>query len=170
MRLDPEGMWPDERCWPTIARTLGYPSGDAAQRAAWRTFNRLAYYPASDWIKLHTFVTLADTVGLRPDARELRRALRELDMRKAPEDRDPPKPRKPRPLSEAAIRRAVRAWMEEQKRTVDADPDPRALMRYVETYATTREPRQEAARTAPEGAKPHAEFDALRAQVNGGET
>jgi hypothetical protein len=50
LRLDPSGAWPSERCWPAIARTLGYPSGDEAQRAAWRTawrtFNRHAYNTA----------------------------------------------------------------------------------------------------------------------------
>lgn len=149
MRLDPASAWPEERCWPAIARTLGYPSGNAAQRAAWRTFNRVAYNTA-DWIKLHEFVTLANAVELRPDARELRTALRELDNRKPPEDRDPPKPRKPRPLSEAAIKRAVRAWKAEMERTVDADPDPHALMHFVETHVAPRQSRQDAARMARE--------------------
>ena len=76
LRLDATGAWLAARCWPAIARTVGYASGDAAKQAAWRTFNRLAHKPV-DWFAAHAFVLVAEAMQRPPHARELRQALRD---------------------------------------------------------------------------------------------
>ncbi len=117
------------RAWPVIAAQLSYPSGDACRRSVWRLVNRLQRSP-----ELAPFVTaLTRAVNLpasadTPDWLMVRRALRELDRERMPADNEP-RPAKRRPLSDAAARRIAKAWVAELARTVDADPDPRALVR-----------------------------------------
>lgn len=134
LRLDQTATWPDERCWPAIARALGYASGDEAKRAAWRTFNRTAY--STESFTFHSFMMLAKALDFPPSVREIRVMLRELDERKAPEDRDPPTPKK---QSKAALRRALAAHIEALSKTVDADPDPRAVA--IPAQETRTQPR-----------------------------
>ncbi len=128
MRLDASLTWPTERSWRAIAAAVGFPSAGATRRAAWRAFNHRAYRAGDDWFLINDLCELGRAVGLPPHARELRAALKALDAEKAPEDRDPPKPRQPRPLSKTALRRLVRERLAVERNTVEADPDPRALV------------------------------------------
>jgi hypothetical protein len=173
MRLDPAQPWPsDGRSWPAIARALGYPSGNAARRAAWRTFNRTSGKYLYLWDRLDAFKVLAEAVGMNPDDQRVRRMLRQMDLDKRPEDKDPPKPKRPVktkthiPLTKSAVRRmfgvklaaelAREFTFEEDPEpatkpgeiVIDADPDPQALMSYVfPTNTTPRQPRRYEARS-----------------------